>query len=340
MDKTIILAAAGSGKTTYLVEQIPVNARSLILTYTTSNIINLRNNIILKFDCFPEYISLQTYFSFLYSFCIQPFLMDEYKLNGLLYKENFSRYDKGDKRYLSKNNNLYYNRAAKFVEVKGLLQAIEKRLKKYYDYLFIDEVQDFAGYDFKLLEDISRSEINALYVGDFYQHTFDTSRDANVGQNLHNDFVQYKNKFKNLKFNVDETTLVKSYRCSPITCKYIKDNLDINIESHKNTKTEIKYINNQIEIDDIMKNDDIIKLFYKEHYKYKCKSRNWGDCKGDNSFIDVCVIINKTTLVYYRKKRLNELPKKTLNKLYVAISRAHRDVYFISENDILKFKKT
>jgi DNA helicase-2/ATP-dependent DNA helicase PcrA len=339
MDKRIILATAGSGKTTYLVKQIPKDKRSLIITYTISNVLNLRNNIITEFDCFPENIILQTYFTFLYSFCIQPFLMDVYKLNGLFFKTNPYMFAKGDSRYLTKNGNLYSNRAAKFIEEKGLYQGIKKRLEKYYQYLFIDEIQDFAGHDFTFLEHISSFNINTLYVGDFYQHTFDTGRDGNVKQSLHDNYDEYKARFKKLKFLVDEKTLIKSYRCSPQICNYITEKLNINIESHKSNETEIKYINDKLEIETIMKDDKIIKLFYQVHYLYKCKSRNWGECKGENIYSDVCVILNKTTLTYFKKNKLNELSSKTLNKLYVAISRAHGNVYFVSEIDIKEYRK-
>ena len=339
MDKRIILASAGSGKTTYLVDQIPEDKRVIILTYTDNNIYNLQESIISKFGYYPDNIRLQTYFTFLYSFCIQPFLMDECNLNGLFFKINPNKFAKGDKRYLTKNNFLYHYRAAKFIEEKGLNNDINRRLEKYYHFLFIDEIQDFAGHDFNLLEGLSKSNINILYVGDFYQHTYDTSRDGNVRQNLHKNYEDYKTIFRKIGFIVDEKTLIKSYRCTSQICEYISDRLKINIESRRNEATEIRFVNNQQEIDDIMHNSEIIKLFYQEYYNYKCNSKNWGDCKGENKYRDVCVILNKRTSDYYNKNKLHELSSITLNKLYVAISRAHGNVYLISDCDISKYKK-
>lgn len=335
MDKRIILAVAGSGKTTYLVKHIHNGERTLVLTYTDSNRLILRKKIIDEFGVFPEDIHIQTYFSFLYSFCIQPFLMLENKLNGLIYKVNKKMYAKGDERYLTLNNRLYYNRAAKFIEERGIHDNIINRLEKYYQNLYIDEIQDFAGHDFELLKTISQSRINILFTGDFFQHTFDTSRDGNVKQSLYDDYNKYKGIFKKMNFIVDETTLIKSYRCGPVICNYIKKNLNINIESHNDNKVEIKFIEN--EIDNIISNDNIIKLFYKQHYLYRCWSRNWGDCKGEDGYNDVCVVLNKKTLDYYIKNKLRELSNITLNKLYVAISRAHGNVYFISEKDIQNY---
>jgi hypothetical protein len=342
VDKKIILAVAGSGKTTYLVKRIPKDGRSLIITYTNSNILNLHGNIINTFGEFPDNIRLSTYYSFLYSFCIQPFLMQEYGLKGLTYKSNAPMYEKtyNNTRYLTKNNRLYHNRAAKFIEIKGLHENIRKRLEKYYQYFYIDEIQDFAGHDFELLEKISESNINILCVGDFYQHTFDTSRDGNVKQSLHSDYKKYKEKFRNMGFDVDEKTLIKSYRCTPQICDFIRNNLKINIESHKTNKSEIKYIDDKTRVKKIMEDDNIIKLFRQKHYSYRCKSRNWGDCKGENQYNDICVVLNPKTLEYYTGNKLDKLENGTLNKLYVAISRAHGNVYFISEEEIQNYKKT
>jgi hypothetical protein len=188
------------------------------------------------------------------------------------------------------------------------------------------------------LKKISSANINILYVGDFYQHTFNTSRDGNVNQSLYNNYENYKKSFEKLKLFVDEKTLIKSYRCSPQVCEYIIDNLNISIKSYKDSNSEIRYIDCKTEIESIVRNDNIIKLFYKEHYLYKSKSRNWGDCKGENIYNDVCVVLNNKTLGYYLKHNLKNLPPQTLNKLYVAISRAHGNVYFIAEKDLEDYK--
>ena len=53
------------------------------------------------------------------------------------------------------------------------------------------------------------TKINSLFVGDFYQHTYDTSKDGNVNINLFNDYATYKDKFLKKGFIVDENTLKK-----------------------------------------------------------------------------------------------------------------------------------
>ena len=54
MDKRIILAVAGSGKTYHIVEKLNDTKKFLIITYTINNTENLRNAIINKFGYVPK----------------------------------------------------------------------------------------------------------------------------------------------------------------------------------------------------------------------------------------------------------------------------------------------
>ena len=68
MDKTVIFAVAGSGKTTHIVNSLSREKRSLIITYTIANYENLYKKIIRKFDGeWPNNITLMRYFTFLYA---------------------------------------------------------------------------------------------------------------------------------------------------------------------------------------------------------------------------------------------------------------------------------
>ena len=48
MDKKLILAVAGAGKTYHIIERLDENNRFLIITYTVNNAENLRNDVIKK----------------------------------------------------------------------------------------------------------------------------------------------------------------------------------------------------------------------------------------------------------------------------------------------------
>ena len=88
MDKKVIFAVAGSGKTTYIIDSLTQDKRSLIVTYTVGNYNNLCSKISAKFSgVWPENIWVMSYFTFLYRFCYKPFLSDIVKARGILYEQ-------------------------------------------------------------------------------------------------------------------------------------------------------------------------------------------------------------------------------------------------------------
>ena len=54
MDKRLILAVAGSGKTSYIIDQLDLDNRHLIITYTINNLHNLRTKIVKKWGISPK----------------------------------------------------------------------------------------------------------------------------------------------------------------------------------------------------------------------------------------------------------------------------------------------
>jgi hypothetical protein len=262
MDKRVILAVAGSGKTTHIVNELTSNTRTLLITYTDNNLKNLRTKILRKFGYFPENISLYSYFTFLYSFCFKPFLWRATRAKGINWNippTGTLRLRRDNKKfYFDKHNRLYYNRIAKLLEVEGVLGFVNQRVEKYFDNLFIDEIQDFAGHDFNLLRSIAKSRVNLLFVGDFYQHTFDTSRDGVINKNLYDDLTAYQIKLKQMGLVIDLDTLSKSHRCSPTVCSFVSQGLGIEIDSHRDDETKIYVIDTEADSDRILKCDETI----------------------------------------------------------------------------------
>ena len=64
MDKTLILAVAGAGKTTEIINNIKKDDKTLIITYTENNYNILKNNIIKKFKGIPDNIKIYTYWTY------------------------------------------------------------------------------------------------------------------------------------------------------------------------------------------------------------------------------------------------------------------------------------
>ena len=330
----MIFAVAGSGKTTYLVNQLNEVDRFLIVTYTINNVRNLRISIIKRFGYLPSNIKLYSYYSFLYSFCYKPFYHQKLRDKGINYETKPSQYLKGNTRefYIDKFNRLYSARISKLLLVGNNCENVIRRISKYFDYLLIDEIQDFGGNDFNLLKRLATSNLNQIYVGDFFQHTYDTGRDGAINSTLHNLLSNYLNEFHDMGMKPDLATLSKSYRCSPTSCRFITEKLGIEIYSHRKDETKIIYINRKEDAKKIVDDNAIVKLFYQQHKNHACFSRNWGESKGEDNYYDVCVVLNKTTFKKYSENKLHELAPITRNKLYVALSRAKNNLYILSQD--------
>lgn len=340
MDKRVIFAVAGAGKTTYIVDSLGESSKTLIITYTNNNLYNLKYKIKEKFGYIPEGIKVVSYFSFVYGFCYRPFLLRKMNTTGIFYEPNPNRLARKtqDNYYVSPSRRLYSNRIALLVKEKQLLEEVRERLSKYYDQFIVDEVQDISAHDFNLLLEVSKADVNVLFVGDFYQYTYATSADGNVRRGLHDDFDSYKNEFSSAGLDLDTNILIKSYRCSPTVSEFVSSQLGIAIQSHRNDTTRIREVDDS-EIDMIMKDDGIIKLFYNNSNKYAVFSRNWGDSKGEDRYKDICVVLNPTTYRSFKANKLQALAAMTRNKLYVAITRAKGDVYFVDQAKIDPYKK-
>lgn len=330
----MIFAVAGSGKTTYIVNSLAADKRSLIITYTNGNYDNLSLKIANKFNgTWPENITLMSYFQFLYRFCYKPFLADRCRAKGFTFETNPNRRLKQDQRayYLTQSGYFYSNRLSLFLEIAGVIDDIKSRIETYFDELIIDEVQDIAGRDFAFLEHLIKANVNMLFVGDFFQHTYNTSLDGNVNINLFKDRVKYEKRFSDKGVLLDTTTLLNSWRCCPAICDYISKNLGIAINSNRTEDAEICFVSDQAKRTQILSDSSIIKLHYQNSAKFGPGHKNWGDTKGEDCYQDVCVILNKETMKKYRAGRLSELAPSTRNKFYVALTRAHGDVYIVEE---------
>jgi len=343
VDKRVVLAVAGSGKTRAIVDELTLGSRVLIITYTNNNYENLKQRVRDKFGLIPENVSIYTYFSFLYTFCYLPCVFPRVGSRNINYNSEhrtFSRPNVGRANplyYQDYSNNLLGNRLALLINDLALDEVVD-RLERFYDSLIIDEVQDFAANDFNFIKALTKTKVRVLYVGDFYQHTYDTSRDGNTGSGL------YKNGYESYKYSfgsevvIDDTALLTSYRCSSTICEYVTNNLGININSNSKRVTSIEIIEDVAKIVEIMENDDIPKLFYQSHSEYACVSTNWGASKGIDKFHDVCVVLNPTTWPMAKSGNFSRINESTKNKLYVAITRARGNLYFIQQSSLGQYK--
>ena len=334
-----MLAVAGAGKTTYLVNRLNEDERFLIVTYTVNNVSNLRLKIIRRFGYFPSNITLLSYYAFLYHFCFLPFTKMIVRPMGIYWQQPDIRTLKMKRNnrafYMTKDGRLYHNRIAKLCH-EYWLPHIKQRIEKYFDHFYFDEAQDLGGHDFDFIHALLPLNVETLLLGDFFQHTFETSADGNVRSSLYDDYKKYHKIWSNVR--IDVATLSKSYRCTKQVCDFVQGSIGIAIESQSSDESQVIFIDKQEDADAVLQDDKIMKLVIQENYKYSFNAMNWGASKGMDDFEDVCVVLYQKAYKHYCANTLAQLPAYSRNKLYVACTRAHRHLYIMSDKYAKAYK--
>ena len=328
-------AVAGSGKTRSIVEQLDPSRRSLVITYTTNTEDDLRRRIGKRLEGQDAAVTVDTYFSFLNRFCYKPFLQQDIRSQGISFSapsQTSSRMPLSNRLRYMHGERVYHCRMAKLLSVKGCLGELRERLDRYYDDVYVDEVQDFGGHDFNFLLELAQARARFRLVGDFYQHTFSTSHDGNVNKSLHDDYDAYRARFAKAGLRVDTTTLGASHRCSPSVCTHITKTLGIPIAPAGASAARVEIVKSQADVDRLHSDPGTVKLFLEQHWRYGCHSHNWGACKGLDHYQDVCVALNPTSWTLLMRGELAQAKPIIRNKLYVAFSRARGSLFLAPES--------
>ncbi|MBI2420342.1 MAG: UvrD-helicase domain-containing protein [Ignavibacteriales bacterium] len=230
----LIIAAAGSGKTTFIInEALKIKKeRVLITTYTIANEAEIRKKIIEINKCIPGNITIQTWFSFLLQHGVRPYQggLIQKEISGMLLSNRQSglKYtnSKGKPVYFSEEKdfaNYYFTKSLKVYSDKLCKLVIRcnaksnseviNRLSRIYQHIYVDEIQDLAGYDLDFIKLLFQSNSRILLVGDPRQVTYLTHHEKKYTKyknGLIKEFII--NECKNVKCDIDDTSLNKSYR--------------------------------------------------------------------------------------------------------------------------------
>ncbi|WAC64055.1 UvrD-helicase domain-containing protein [Pseudoxanthomonas sp. SL93] len=181
----VLLSAAGSGKTTMLVRQALARPqrRIAIITYTLENLEEIRQAFDRHAGTVPVHVTLYSWYGFLLRECIRPYqpaLCAQPRVESFLFVEgrtnNRAPRTQVARHYLA-GDKMYSDRAADFaVRCDELTRGkVIERLTAMYDEVYIDEIQDLAGYDLDLVERLLTSGIEITLVGDIRQATYATN---------------------------------------------------------------------------------------------------------------------------------------------------------------------
>lgn len=214
------LAAAGSGKTTFLLEKTSDKSkRYLYTTFTNENAENARDMLLKKYGCVPSNVTILPWFSFLLEHGVRPFQgaagFKDTQFTGIQIKpEGHNHYKRPTLRYYCNSSNAIY--AAKLPELALHCNeqgggAVLQRLQRIFDAVLIDEVQDMAGYDYEFIKLLINSDIDITLCGDERQTTYRTNGSRkNKGKTLEC-FLQEKKLTD--RCPIDRSTLNGSHRC-------------------------------------------------------------------------------------------------------------------------------
>lgn len=364
-NNTLIIAAAGSGKTTLLATKaLDIKPESvLIVTYTESNEQEIRSSIIKKKGYIPSNITVQTWFSFLLQHGVRPYqsLMDDRlheesvgffltneasgaKLdrtgtplrnsvnNQIIY---WAEKDSPLRHYFTSSMKIYSDKTSKFVvtcdDIAG--GEIISRMSRIYPHVFIDEVQDLAGYDLEIIKRLFRSSSEVLLVGDPRQVTYQTHHakkyakyaDGKIKEFLENELS------KRVCYTVDEKTLNASHRNNALICGYsakLYPNLtapaSCRCEACRKDVTDHEgvFLVKEKDVEDYLAKYNPVQLRWSA--AIKCNEshpvRNKGESKG--ATMPRVLIYPTADMVRWINDNDFELKAEARAKLYVALTRA------------------
>lgn len=342
----LIIAAAGSGKTTHLVSEAlkQKEGRVLITTYTQANEAEIKKKIIELNKCIPENITVQTWFSFLLKHGVRPYqpILFDNKIKGLLlvnsqsglkyktkvgipvyYKED----EEFEKHYFSKETKIFSDKLSKFVfrcneKTNG---AVIDRLTRIYSFIYIDEVQDLAGYDLEILKLLFKSSSETLLVGDPRQGTYSTNTTAKNRKYRKSEIVSFFQD-SSLQIDTDESSLLTNFRCNLQICE-LSNKLFPHYPETKSGNTIITGHDGVffVKLSDVSLYLNRFKPFQlRDSSKTKINvnygGMNFGESKGLT--FERVLLYPTRPIIDWILDNSNELAPTSRSKFYVAITRA------------------
>jgi len=216
---------------------------------------------------------------------------------------------------------------------------IFKRVAKIYPNIFIDEIQDLAGYDLEILKLFFESQSNILLVGDPRQGTYSTHnsrKNKKFKKTAIVHFFEDENIKKNLE--IDDDSLRINYRSNESVCRFsdklFQDHKATDSGQQEATEHDGIFFIREADIDNYLeKYPSCMQLRWDVRAKTsdRCKSMNFGESKGLD-FPRVLIYPTKTIIAWIKDNNSNLAPT-TRCKFYVAITRAKHSVGIVFNYD-------
>lgn len=336
----VVIASAGSRKTTFIVEAALaiLERKCLITTYTNENIDQINSYLIEKKGYVPPNITVASWYSFLLQDGVRPYqnhMTDKGRIRSIDFTNTPNQFAKKadvDRYYLTSGDNIYRDRVACFIceSDKHTHGLIVQRLEKIYSHIFIDEIQDFAGYDLDFLEKLFNSSISIVCVGDPRQATFSTNNSSKNKKYKKSEILEWVNsKMKANLLHVEKRN--ECYRSNQLICDFadaLFPSLPKSISKNdKATGHDGVYFVNENEALDYYKTHGPTVLRYnKKTDTMGLPAANIGTMKG-RTFERVLIFPTKPMKEYLKTKDISKAGD--ISKLYVAVTRAKYSAAFV-----------
>ncbi|WP_042141888.1 UvrD-helicase domain-containing protein [Paucisalibacillus sp. EB02] len=347
----VIIAAAGSGKSSDLVEKALNNndKRILITTFTIDNTKEIEEKIFDKIGYVPKNVVVQTWYSFLLRECVRPyqnFLYDKQRIENIEFVNGQSTLyiakTDVEKYYFRDGKYIYTDKLCDFVlEVNKISNGlIIERLEDLYDIIMIDEVQDLAGSDLNFLYLLLKSNIHNIIVGDNRQATYFTNNSRKNkkyrGQTIFELFSEWQKEGL-----CSITYKTECFRCNQFICD-IADSLypempKTNSMNDMETGHDGVFYIRSGEVLEYVKKYSPVVLRYDKRTKNIPDSfspLNFGKSKG-LTFDRVLIYPNGPVNKFLKGDYEAVSKPKTKAALYVALTTARFSVAFVTDQKVI-----
>jgi DNA helicase-2/ATP-dependent DNA helicase PcrA len=351
----LLIAAAGAGKTTFLIDEaLKRQGNILITTYTKSNEAEIKSKLYKKPGYIPSNIEIESWFEFLLRQGVRPFQgimhnsLYEERTGFILTNKKSAMYTKESdilKHYFTKEIKIYSDKASKFtVKCNEKMNGkVVDRISRIYSHIFIDEIQDMVGYDLELLKRLFDSSSEIIIVGDPRQTTFTTHPTDKYSQYKNGNIEEFILKEVGIqKCKIDKHTLKESHRNDEKICVYSSRLYPLFPESvpcrcvicrsYTKEHNGVFLIKKEDVPDYMVKYKPIQLRWNKKTVGYSgYPIYNFGDSKGMT--FDRVLIYPTTKIVSWIKDNTVKLEELTRAKFYVALTRARQSVALVMDYD-------
>lgn len=376
MNNQVIFAAAGNGKTYSLCSKAKVAVENgskcvLLISYTNEGVRALENEYRKQNGgILDDKVIIKSWYSVLLAEFIKPYqcslklkMKRKKREYSVTFPENFVKsiafYDTNPqlKRYKQEHVQYFVNNRGDVIPDRtshlaylcnehSVGKAIA-RMEAIYSHIFVDELQDYAGWDLEIIRLLFESQISVTCVGDYKQVTYRTN---NSPKNRQYRDEEIRNYFKLLEKKGLCTTLYANTtrRFNKGICDFVNKihgDIDSKVEPVLDTKQGAVAENNGVYIIDVKYLSKYCEYYHptilrydknaKISFYHSCDVFNYGGAKG--ATYERVVIIPVSTVLPFIENQTKITSNRTRAKFYVACTRAKHSVVFAvdkpKEND-------